>query len=197
MTLFAALGRCDPGHVGFASIGIVVAASLLASNTRYWKLYRSCFILFFLVLPAFSILWLYKGLLRTSLFAPRHVEALRVLTPVEAPFGYSPNRLGTSQKGVDTGYFDGLDNAFTPDAIDRKISELSHSPHLLIPQDFRQRCIYNPRGEKKLIRFLFVYPYLTQPKHTPAVWQPLCNAIEEHYQKRRDLDYGYELWIAK
>jgi hypothetical protein len=196
-TLFAALGRCDPGHVGFAAAGIVLAASLLASDTPLWKTYRACFIVFFLILPTVSGVWLYKGLLRSAVSADRHLQARSFPQNVKAPFAYSPNHLGMSQAGVDEGYFDGVVNVFTQDAVDRKIGEISGSPSLLIPEDFKKRCTFNPMGERKLIELLFVLPYFAHPKHVPETLEPLCTYIEDHYTKSKSVGYEYDVWTAK
>ena len=66
-SLFATLGRCDPGHVVFDGIGIVIAASLLVSNMpriRGW--YLTLFIIFFIFLPFRSIFTIYRPLLRQA-----------------------------------------------------------------------------------------------------------------------------------
>jgi hypothetical protein len=66
--LFATLGRCDPGHVVFDGIGIIIVATLLVSNIRpIWRPYQGLFVIFFLFLPAVSMLILYRPLLKRAL----------------------------------------------------------------------------------------------------------------------------------
>ena len=63
-TLFAALGRCDPGHVGFAAIGLVLTATLLISTMPLtWSVYRVLFLFFFILIPAASLLRGYQSLI--------------------------------------------------------------------------------------------------------------------------------------
>jgi hypothetical protein len=66
--LFATLGRCDPGHVVFDGIGIVIAATLLASNMpRVWYPYLAMFAVLFVVLPIASVLQLYRPFFREGI----------------------------------------------------------------------------------------------------------------------------------
>jgi hypothetical protein len=63
-TLFAALGRCDEGHVVLAAVGIVIVATVLASTfPRIWRVYRIAFLLFFVFFPTVTSIWAYRILL--------------------------------------------------------------------------------------------------------------------------------------
>jgi hypothetical protein len=193
-TLFAALGRCDPEHVGFAAIGIVLAASLLISTTRYWKAYRFAFVLFFVALPSFSMLWLYKGLVKRALFASRHPVILAI-PESKAPFGFMPNQVAFERPaGVDYGFFAAKDNAFTAGAVERKIEEIEGSRNLVIPSDFESLCPLDFATEKSTVRFLFGFPYFPTSENHPGTWIPLCKYITDNYRRSEPVGYGYEIW---
>jgi hypothetical protein len=245
--LFAALGRCDPGHVVFDGIGIVIAASMLASTMPFiWRSYVVLFLVFFLVLPTASIFRIYRPLLgqavhmrialsesadssklfdsvvrlirsnRPGNLRPDQyaVQLSAVETPVldlraafptadgvlEAPFAFSPNGLGTYHAPeIDTGYFEGLELAFTSESIQRKILELKAHPErkLLLPENFEDRCALHLDGEYWAIRTLFWYPYASWPKNLVNIRAPLCIYIYGHYrliQKPGPRGYGYGVW---
>jgi len=60
----AALGRCDPGHVLFNGLGIFLASLFYVSNYRaLWKGYSGALVVFLLLLPALSGIWLYLPLM--------------------------------------------------------------------------------------------------------------------------------------
>ena|GEM_PF-1381321 len=68
--LFAALGRCDGGHVAFGGLGIVLVSMLLTSSfPRIWTGYRAVFLLLLVFLPVVTSLWNYRTMLSKVLFA--------------------------------------------------------------------------------------------------------------------------------
>lgn len=232
----AALGRCDPIHVGFSAIGIVIVASVLASSMKYWKVYRWAFLTFFFILPGISLLWSYKPLLSKavifrilrsepstttnldrlieksmarSLGEPQARSRLEMMKffnadsdlgtePLFAPFGYSPNHLATAHPvNLATGYFDGLDNAFTPKSVATKIHELKKFDKLLIPNDFSSSCTIIPKSELGIIRVYFFFPYSGKARHDDSIWKPLCSYISANYHELKQVNYGYEIWSHK
>jgi hypothetical protein len=63
--LAGALGRCDSGHIALNAVGILLVGGFIVSNFyKLWPWYRNAFLLFFIVYPFFSGLWLYKGEIR-------------------------------------------------------------------------------------------------------------------------------------
>jgi hypothetical protein len=119
---------------------------------------------------------------------------------LEAPFAFSPNGLGTYHAPeIDTGYFEGLELAFTSESIQRKILELKAHPErkLLLPENFEDRCALHLDGEYWAIRTLFWYPYASWPKNLVNIRAPLCIYIYGHYrliQKPGPRGYGYGVW---
>jgi hypothetical protein len=119
-----------------------------------------------------------------------------------APFGYRPNHLGTDLTSrIDYGFYEGLENANTPAAVRRKISDLAREPQraLLLPEHFDDSCLVNASGEKHLISFLFVFHYRARAIHTDSVYRPLCDYIHARYKmedERTPTKDGYRVWIT-
>lgn len=60
----AALGRCDPGHVLLNGAGIFLACLFYVSNSpAAWRWCRNAFLVFIVIVPTISGLWLYRNLL--------------------------------------------------------------------------------------------------------------------------------------
>jgi hypothetical protein len=120
-----------------------------------------------------------------------------------APFGYRPNGFGTYLSNqVDYGYFEGVENANTLDAIRRKLSEIKDSPKeaLLLPDHFENNCHVDIRAERLEISILFAFPYFGKAAHTESVRQPICDFIFAQYRLQQapsPQNFGYGLWIAK
>jgi hypothetical protein len=119
---------------------------------------------------------------------------------LEAPFAFSPDGLGTYHAPrIDTGYFEGLELAFTSESIQRKILELKAHPerNLLLPENFENRCALHVDSEYWAIRTLFWYPYASRPKNLVNTRAPLCMFISAHYrmiQNPGPRGYGYGVW---
>ena len=119
---------------------------------------------------------------------------------VDAPFGYKPNQFGEYRTvGLDSGYFFGLLNAFTPAAVKAKIDELRAHPErdLLLPEDFVEECAIHPAAERRAVQIAFMSPFVPPVRHSDSVWEPLCEFITTHYQviqAAQPSNYGYQLW---
>lgn len=117
----------------------------------------------------------------------------------EIPFGYFATHNTTS---FDGGYYFGLENAFDPKSVDSKILELAEHPdrELLLPEKYADNCHIDAKASRKLISFLFVYPYLNRAVHTDDIYAPLCNYITDHYVlivPPQPSTYGYGIWARK
>ncbi len=143
-------------------------------------------------------------LLRASSRVPSQID-LRATYPgasgvLDAPFGYKPNQFGEYRTvGLDSGYFFGLLNAFTPAAVTMKIDELRAHPErdLLLPEDFTEECTVHPAAERRILQVVFMSPFVPPVRHSESVREPLCEFITTHYQviqAAQSGDYGYELW---
>jgi hypothetical protein len=144
------------------------------------------------------------NLLKASHTVPSRID-LRSTYPgasevLDAPFGYKPNQFGEYRTaGLDSGYFFGLLNAFTPAAVITKIDELRGHPErdLLLPEDFTEQCKVNPAVERRNLQVGFMSPFVPPVRHGDSVWEPLCEFITTHYQMTQGAqpgDYGYGLW---
>ena len=122
---------------------------------------------------------------------------------LEAPFGYKPNGFGTYLSSrIDYGYFDGVENANTPEAVQRKIDELVHNPdrYLLLPDQSAKLCNADGVVERHLITVFFFFPYPVRVSHPQSVHKRLCDYIADHFTLTRSAtpdDFEYELWSPK
>jgi hypothetical protein len=120
-----------------------------------------------------------------------------------APFGFRPNTIGTSLTDVvDYGYYEGLENANTPNAIHRKIDELVHNPQraLLLPAHFDRLCTVDVALEQSKLSSYFGFPYSHAAAHPDSVRAPLCAYIHSRYilaEEASPSNYRYELWKPK
>jgi hypothetical protein len=121
----------------------------------------------------------------------------------EAPFGYKPNGLGSYHSSkVDYGFYEGLENANTPRAVQRKIDELAQYPErdLLLPQSSGDLCGFDVNLERQLITVLFFFPYTASVAHPISPHAPLCDYIASHYtlaEMATPENFGYELWTPR
>ena len=120
-----------------------------------------------------------------------------------APFGYRPNHIGTYLSSlIDYGFYEGLENANTPAAVERKVKDLGqHSQNaLLLPYNFDDSCLVDESGERQLISILFLFPYRARAIHKDSVYRPLCDYIHHNYKLDNEAalnDDVYRLWVAK
>jgi len=144
------------------------------------------------------------ALLRASSKVPSQID-LRSMYPgasevLDAPLGYKPNQIGEYRTvGLDTGYFFGLLNAFTPAAVTTKIDELRAHPErdLLLPEDFTEECAVHPAAERRALQVGFMSPFVPPVRNSDNVREPLCEFITTHYQviqAAQPSNYGYQLW---
>jgi hypothetical protein len=119
---------------------------------------------------------------------------------LEAPFGYKPNGFGSyHSSAVDYGYYEGIENANTPLAVQRKIDELAGHPDrdLLLPNESASLCNVDGRLRQQILSVFFLFPYTARVTHPVSVHQPLCDYIAGHYTLARSAtpdNFEYELW---
>ncbi len=137
--------------------------------------------------------------LRLTLSWPRRLAPGR--RNFEAPFGYRPNGFGSyHSSAVDYGYYEGIENANTPLAVQRKIDELMQHPDrdLLLPDASASLCSVNGLLQQQILTAFFFFPYLARVAHPVSVHQPLCDYIAGHYTLARSAtadNFEYELWV--
>jgi hypothetical protein len=120
-------------------------------------------------------------------------------TIFEAPFGFTPTRFGTYHSpSIDEGYYFEATNLVTPEAIARKLSELSSHPGrpLLLLPSAEDYCTVHADSSRGL-QLLFVYPYRAHVVHPQNLLAPLCGYIHQNYHVQEPATpahYGYALW---
>jgi len=194
-----------------------------------WKWCRAAFVVFLILLPSLSGALLFLPSLAKCEFnlldggstgpqtgespgyailrhagAPTAVDLSRMYPSWQgaflAPFGYKPNGLGTYLSSqVDYGHFEGLENAYTVDAIQAKITEIGDHPEkaLLLPDHFESSCQVNVPVERTMISLIFSFPYFGKAVHTESARQPLCNYILARYRLEEapaPANFSYGLW---
>jgi hypothetical protein len=100
---------------------------------------------------------------------------------------------------VDYGFYEGIENANTPLAVERKIEELAEHPErdLLLPPGVEGYCGVDAGVQQQLMTALFFFPYTARVVHPVGVREPLCAYIASHYAVVRGpttADFGYALW---
>lgn len=119
---------------------------------------------------------------------------------VEAPFSFMPNTIGPYQGPlVDTGYFSGTFDVFTPGQVQRKIAELAAHPDrdVIIRWEAPKLCLEDIPDSRVSLRQLSMTPVLLPAVHSDDIVQPLCSYIQTHYQMVRPSSpeaSGYSLW---
>ena len=121
-------------------------------------------------------------------------------TVFEAPFSFTPSRFGTLQtKEIDPGFYFGMVNVLTPQAVQRKVAELADHPErpLLVLAGNEDSCTPDPEGERQTITLYFWYPYHAAVRNPDSVLEPVCTYIRTHYRVAIPASpehFGYALW---
>ncbi len=121
-------------------------------------------------------------------------------TIFEAPFSFTPSRFGTLQtREIDAGFYFGLVNVLTPQAVQRKVAELADHPErpLLILAGNEDSCTPDPEGERHTITLYFWYPYRAAVRNPGSILEPICSYIHTHYRVAIPASpehFGYALW---
>jgi hypothetical protein len=144
---------------------------------------------------------------KTRTTVPPHVDFASLYPGIDgtlqAPFGYIPNGYGTYHSTeVQLGFYEGLENANTSEAVERKITELREHPNrsVLVPGADNAQCSIDPEFRRQLITVLFAFPYLAKPEHPGSLHQRLCDYIVSHYVLRYPAlpaNFDYELWVPR
>ena len=218
--LAAALGRCDPGHIGSNGLGLFLALFLYSSvSARGWRQYVTSYVIAMMVVPSpllfLVVLPQIGGLVRKAVRGepatdvPARIEFASLYpganfagfdTVLQAPFGYKPNGLGSYlSRDVDFGFYNGIENANTPAAVQLKIDELRAHRHrmLLLPDKFYENCRVDGHFERILMTALFSFPYAARVSHSESVRAPLCKYISDHYKQSYGAaasNFSYSLW---
>lgn len=216
----AALGRCDPGHIGTNGVGLFLAVGLYASvSARSWRLFVVTYLTVMMALPGYVLVrYVIPRVGATAVKAAEksvsppagaRIDFASIYPSfssagadavLEAPFGYRPNGLGSYlATDVDYGFYEGIENANTPRSVQKKIDELKMHParQLIVPNHFETMCRVDPNFERHLITVLFFFPYTARVSHPVSVHQPLCDYVLGHYRLSdppRPANFSYGLW---
>ncbi len=211
-SLAPAMGACDPVHVIYDAIGIFLICMLRVSNDAVkWNWYRFGFAVTFVVLDiSFGQLpYIYsvqaavtsaiKGQSTPDLTTDPVLLPSGLKESALAPFGYSPSHHPTA---LDSGYYFGTLNAFTPDAVSTKISEVMHQPtrDLVLPEHYDRLCHYDPNSDRLVLSLVLTYPFQWQAVHKESIYTPLCDYIQRNYFMTippRPDTFGYGIWTRK
>lgn len=210
---FAALERCDPGHVSQNGAGFCIAAFFYASSTRWMRELYFAFLVFGIFVGA-----LFNSFTLGPLFSARQWNVPEVI-PLQTiyrtadfgvsdpallvPFGYKPNGLASYQSTqIEYGFYNGLNAVATPKAVQAKIDELAQRPNsaLLLSKGYAHACETNPRAERLVISLLFAFPYRARAAHPESIFAPMCTYIQSNYVQAlppTSENYDYGLWIPK
>ena len=204
-----ALGRCDGSHVFLDPLGITIAALLLGGKSTKWgKNYIGAMICIFILAPVLLDTTVIVSLSKDARQANTSAKPLDVGavfgvpdgTVIAAPMGFTIGYFGTVHvTHIDEGYYYGLDNVLTPQAITRKINELYQQPEqpLLLPVGWQGACSIDPEAHRGFLRILFLYPYQAPARHQESINEPLCRFIESNYHLEKDGTpdrFQYEVW---
>lgn len=207
-----ALGRCDEGHVFLNPLGVTIAALLLGGKRSPWgKAYIGAMICIYLLLPlplnAAKLVALQKYAAKEmSPAQPLDVDAVFGMpedTTFAVPFAFTAGHFGTIHLAqIDEGYYLGLQDVLTPQAVVRKIDELRQHPDrpLLLPHGWQGNCTMDSGSHRQFLRILFLYPYRAPVEHPESINDPLCQHIQALYQfQRRESpeSFHYEVWIPR
>ena len=117
-----------------------------------------------------------------------------------APFGFAPSHSGTFHTPqVDPGFYFGLENVLTPEAVQHKVAELAKHPErpLLMLATQENSCALDPQQERQAISSLFFYPYRAAARNPGSILEPVCTYIRTHYRVAVPASpehFGYSLW---
>jgi hypothetical protein len=120
-----------------------------------------------------------------------------------APFGYSPNGLGTyASNKIEFGFYYELANATSPSAIYQKIAEIKSYPDkaLLLSGYFQDSCNKDVSAERLEHAVELGLPYTQRVAHRESVSSPLCDYIFAQYKvdvAPSQQNFGYGLWLYK
>jgi hypothetical protein len=205
-TLFAALGKCDIGHLALSGIGIIIVAMMIASTfSRLWKGYRIAFLAIFVLVPGLFAIAASDAAQQGAVGrVAREVDLCNTLAQENdtmlAPFGNNPN-CGTKSDSpiIDSGYFYGMINALSPATVRRKIDELQNHPErkLLLPEGFNGMCSVNVELQRQYIQLVSIYPFHWKAKHEDSVTEPLCIYVRDNYHATTNLienGYRFAIW---
>ncbi len=121
-------------------------------------------------------------------------------TIFEAPFSFTPSRFGTlHREDLDSGFYFGMVNVLTPEAVQRKIAELADHPErpLLILSGNEESCTPDAEGERRTITQYFWYPYHAAVRNPGSILEPVCTYIRTQYRiaiPASPEHFGYALW---
>ena len=212
-----ALGRCDPGHVGWYGLGLTISSMFLLSNSpRWFGRYRNAYLALVVILFVAGLAVSQPNLLRALhvwnppgfATGPASDLSLDRLYPswkgkFLAPFGFNPNGYGTTlSPRIEFGRYEGMLNNDTQESIRQTISEIDAHPEeaLLLPEGFDGRCTIHPDFERVDLSLLFAFPYFGKAVHTYSVRKPLCDFIVENYeiaQPPTAQTFNWGLWVRK
>ncbi len=152
LMLPSTLGRCDPGHVFFSGIGVILLAfALLAKyHPRGLTVYAILFLLMAILLRHISDVFLYREQLwqveytlsdrlytsRTAELPPSPLAKIRDYGPFMTPLvlDFFTERYVRAEKCIIPEYYPDLINVFDPSTVARKIRDLEKANAVLVPE---------------------------------------------------------------
>jgi hypothetical protein len=193
----AALGRCDPSHVFWNGLAAFLASLVyLSTYRRAWITYSSAFVMFVLVAPNLSELYLFVPQLRLAHSYNQHPDLVPAQQRIEhllsawngdyiAPFGFRPGGFETYHSSrIEFGKFEDLIDVSTPHSIAEKVEEMQTKPTraLILPYHADEYCRRNQRNERHYLETLLLSPYIGTFIHTDFVRAPICRYMDENYR---------------
>jgi hypothetical protein len=206
----AAMGRCDVGHILIASPAWLVGAAAIESRPslrRWW----SPLAILFVIAPilAVSLASCMSHLHQT--FAPlsqrrsepdpaTFASAVGSCPVVYRTLNVAPKPSQTSLEDcLDTGRYDNMVNAFTPNAIDIMLRDLNRRPlqPLVLLDAPLARQIQPTEVSPNVLRLLEFSPWLPQPRNQPLTYQALIDSIERNYVPAPTPTGPFRVWYPK
>jgi len=210
-----AFGRCDLGHLQFASAAFYLGIAEIEAQPNLRRVWSPLFLFYLVLLPyAGNFLGLVLPKLRkhgdTAAIAeqvksppvPRMESRPVLLAPcpviysspvIEPQYDLTPN-----EDCLRTGYFAGLIDVLTPEGIQHKIAEITSEPRrpILLPDLPIEKAFYDWTPEKDISPLLILEGgfYLPPPKNRPLDYLPIAKAIEMNYTPGPPLEGGYRVW---
>jgi hypothetical protein len=208
----SALGSCDPLHVFFGGLGILLVGLLyLSQYRRTFGFARAAFVAFFVLL-------LFSGLVLARLFEYEGKMASLAGTGEEfprliqqevfpgthgvlyAPFGFrTKDTEEYPADWIDTGRYLGLINAPSLHDVEVKEAELAAHPdrEVLIPGLNDKTCKFDQSSQQLWLTVEYGSPFLMPLRHSLNPYSVLCSFIQSRYHMVRPASarsYKYEVW---
>jgi hypothetical protein len=203
----AAFGRCDLGHLMMASPALLLGVAAIESWRPVRKVW-SAMAIWLVVVPIFGSVLLHvlaDNQLRRH--DAEREDAGLVTRGAEAgcpvvyrAFDVIPKPTETSADVcLDTGYYYKTINAFTPEAVDRIVSELRQQPArplLLLDKPLGEQFRWGQESLKELY-LLELSPWVPKARNKAFSFQEVTEAIVRDYTPAAEPVHGFRVWYPK